>query len=92
MLFGALLLGSVGVAGGLWLGRSQPSGNRLEAQLLSLQEQVATGQASPAQQQQQLELLLALGRRAEASTLVQQLADRAPERWELRLRFLHRWC
>jgi bifunctional ADP-heptose synthase (sugar kinase/adenylyltransferase) len=32
-----------------------------------------------------LELLLALGRRAEASTLVQQLADRAPERWELRL-------
>jgi len=85
LLFGALLLGSVGVAGGLWLGRSQPSGNRLEAQLLSLQEQVATGQASPAQQQQQLELLLALGRRAEASTLVQQLADRAPERWELRL-------
>jgi tetratricopeptide (TPR) repeat protein len=85
LLFGALLLGSLGVAGGLWLGRSQTSGNRLETQLLSLQEQVATGQASPAQQQQQLELLLALGRRAEASALVQQLADRAPERWELRL-------
>lgn len=85
LLFGALLLGSLGVAGGLWLGRSQPSGNRLEAQLLSLQEQGATGQASPGQQQQQLELLLALGRRDEATALLQQLANRAPERWGLRL-------
>jgi hypothetical protein len=49
--------------------------------LPSLQEQGATGQASPGQQQQQLELLLALGRRDEATALLQQLANRAPERW-----------
>ena len=52
------------------------------AQLLSRQDK---GEASAAEQQRLLELLLGLDRQSEAIPLLERLADQDPKRWQLRL-------
>jgi tetratricopeptide (TPR) repeat protein len=85
----ALVAGSL--AAGWWLGqRSGPTGSErsrvaLERQVDQLQARVARGNASPADRQRLLELLLALGEQRQATTLLEQMADQQPERWQLRL-------
>lgn len=92
MIVAGLALAVMGLGGGIWLGRQQASrgpddGRRraLESQLQTLEQQQASGDADPASQQRQLELLVALDRKAEATTLLEQMADRDPQRWQLRL-------
>ncbi|MFM2080138.1 MAG: hypothetical protein RLZZ124_597 [Cyanobacteriota bacterium] len=85
----ALVILSLGT--GWWLGqRSAPSaGERsqaaLQRQVETLQARLAAGSAEEADRQRLLELLLALGRQREATQLLEQMADRQPERWQLRL-------
>ena len=85
----ALVAGSL--AAGWWLGqRSGPTGSErsrlaLERQVDQLQASIARGSASPADRQRLLELLLALGEQRQATTLLEQMADQQPERWQLRL-------
>jgi predicted Zn-dependent protease len=52
------------------------------AQLLSRQDR---GEASAAEQQRLLELMLGLERQSEAIPLMERLADQDPKRWQLRL-------
>jgi tetratricopeptide (TPR) repeat protein len=93
MVAGALLLGALCLGGGIWLGQRQARLNQgigtprqaLEGQLQALQQQIAAGEAGVDEQQRLLELLLGLGRKAEAAALLEQLADRQPQRWGLRL-------
>lgn len=93
MLAAAVALGGLCLGGGVWLGRQQTgtspaaSGSRsaLEQQLAALQQQNAGADATPASQQRQLELLIALERKAEATALLEPLADQQPQRWGLRL-------
>ncbi|QPN63237.1 hypothetical protein H8F25_16855 [Synechococcus sp. CBW1004] len=94
---GALLLALALLAGaaasGWWLGRRQrppattptPANARLEREVRSLRQQLQGQQASPAEQQRLLELLVALNRRQEAIAVLEPLADREPDRWSLRL-------
>jgi tetratricopeptide (TPR) repeat protein len=87
----ALAAASLGL--GWWLGqrhngqadaadRSRPAMERDLAQLLSRQDK---GEASAAEQQRLLELLLGLDRQSEAIPLLERLADQDPKRWQLRL-------
>ncbi|MEB3235869.1 MAG: tetratricopeptide repeat protein [Cyanobacteriota bacterium] len=92
MFAAAALVAGLCLGGGLWIGRQQGSaggggGSRqgLEQQLGALQQQNTGGEATPASQQRQLELLIALERKSEAAALLEQLADREPQRWGLRL-------
>lgn len=92
MVAAAVLLGGLCLGGGLWLGRHQAgsgaggsSRSALEQQLAALQQQNTSPEATPATQQRQLELLIALERKAEAAALLEQLADQQPQRWGLRL-------
>lgn len=64
-------------------GQEQPHPHAQEA--AELQQQLENGTATAAQQQRLLELLVAVERREEALPLLERLADREPERWELRL-------
>lgn len=78
------------LAAGWWLGawqRGTPDGSErtLDAQVDKLLPLVQRGEASAAEQQRLLELLVALNRKAEATRLLEALADRHPERWSLRL-------
>ena len=80
------------LGGGIWLGRQQAArgqgdGRRaeLERQLQTLQQQQESGSSDTASQQRLLELLVALDRKAEATALLESMADRDPQRWELRL-------
>lgn len=80
------------LGGGIWLGRQQAArgqgdGRRaeLERQLQTLQQQQENGSSDPASQQRLLELLVALDRKAEATALLESMADRDPQRWQLRL-------
>jgi tetratricopeptide (TPR) repeat protein len=50
-----------------------------------LQGQLARGAATAQDRQRLLSLLLGLGRQAEAISLLEQMADQAPGRWQLRL-------
>ena len=88
----AVLLAGLSLGGGLWLGQQQARGRSadprrqaLEHQLENLQLQLERGEADPQQQQRLLELLVASGRKAQATSLLEQLADRDPQRWQLRL-------
>lgn len=92
MLLGVtLLLGAA--AAGWWLGRQQQPAAapasarsvRLEREVSGLRRRFDRGQASPAEQQRLLELLIALDRQQEAISLLEPLADREPDRWALRL-------
>ena len=75
---------------GWWLGQWQRGGSSnsqaaVERQVDQLLPVVQRGEASPAEQQRLLELLVALNRKAEATRLLEALADRYSERWSLRL-------
>jgi tetratricopeptide (TPR) repeat protein len=87
----ALAAASLGL--GWWLGqlhseragtaaKSRPAMERDLAQLLSRQDR---GEASAAEQQRLLELMLGLERQSEAIPLMERLADQDPKRWQLRL-------
>jgi tetratricopeptide (TPR) repeat protein len=85
----ALIAGSLAM--GWWLGqRSAPAAAErsraaLERQSEQLRSRISAGSASEADRQRLLELLLALGQQRQATTLLEQMADQQPERWQLRL-------
>ncbi len=92
----ALALAGLCLGGGIWLGRQQVGGaatasgrdasrQGLLRQLGTLEQLQQRGEADAAQQQRLLELLVALERRQQAITLLEQLADQQPQRWGLRL-------
>jgi len=92
----AVALAGLCLGGGIWLGRQQVAGSApptgreagrqdLLRQLASLEQLQQRGEADAAQQQRLLELLVALERRDQAITLLEQLADQQPQRWGLRL-------
>jgi tetratricopeptide (TPR) repeat protein len=85
-------IGLVCVAGGWWLGQLQNGAGSadqarlsLERQVSDLQQRLNLGEASAAEQQRLLELLIGLDRKAEATALLERLADQQPQRWPLRL-------
>jgi len=85
-------LGALCIAGGWWLGQLQSgagaadaSRQSLERQASGLQQRLDGGEASEAEQQRLLELLVALNRKAEATALLERLADQQPQQWSLRL-------
>jgi tetratricopeptide (TPR) repeat protein len=81
------------LAGGWWVGRRQarlavredPKRVLLSKEAARLRLRLDRQEASEADQQRLLELLVALDRKAEAITLLEPMADREPERWSLRL-------
>ena len=90
---GVVALAAVCLGTGWWLGQlhhgsaagESSSQAALQREAQQLRRQLDRGQASAAQQQRLLELLVALDRRAEATPLLERLADREPDRWSLRL-------
>ncbi|MEY3962774.1 MAG: hypothetical protein RLZZ106_29 [Cyanobacteriota bacterium] len=88
---GAIALVGGSLAGGWWLGQHSraPHGNgsqaAVERQVEQLQQRVADGAASEAEQQRLVQLLLVLNQQEEATALLEQLADQQPKRWQLRL-------
>ena len=90
--FAAVGIGGLCIAGGWWLGQLQngPVGadaarRTLQSQASGLQQRLSRGEASEAEQQRLLELLVALDRKAEATALLERLADQQPQQWSLRL-------
>jgi hypothetical protein len=89
----AAVLMAIAASAGWWLGSRQqrPSAPAaastapLEQEVKNLRQRLALQQASPAEQQRLLELLVALNRQAEAIALLEPLADQQPDRWSLRL-------
>lgn len=87
----AIALVAGALAGGWWLGVRSRSGEgdrsrtAVERQAEQLRDRLANGSASEAEQQRLVQLLLALGQDQEATTLLEQLADQQPQRWQLRL-------
>ncbi len=80
----------LGVGAGWWLGQLQRSAasnsqTTVERQVEQLLPLVEGGEASPAEQRRLLELLIGLNRKPEAIQLLDNLANRQPERWSLRL-------
>jgi tetratricopeptide (TPR) repeat protein len=80
------------LAGGWWLGQLQrPAGREqhsqpaLQRQADNLLAKLEREEASEAEQRRLLELLVALNRQAEATEILERLADRQPQRWGLRL-------
>jgi tetratricopeptide (TPR) repeat protein len=57
----------------------------LQRQAQQLQRSVDQGRASEAEKERLLQILLALEQKAEATKLLERLADQNPERWPLRL-------
>ena len=83
-------IAALGVGAGWWLGELQRSAvsssqSMVERQVEQLLPVVERGEASPAEQRRLLELLIGLNRKAEATRLLENLANRQPERWSLRL-------
>ncbi len=81
---------AIAAAAGWWVGgwqRPATTGAERSAdrQVELLLPAVQQGKAGSAEQQRLLELLVALNRRPEAIALLENLADRQPERWSLRL-------
>jgi Flp pilus assembly protein TadD len=79
-------------AGGWWLGQHQqgpqattPRSRQLVAEASRLRQRLDRQEASAAEQQRLLELLIGLNRKDEAIALLEPMADREPERWSLRL-------
>ncbi len=90
--FGVALLVLASLIGGWWLGRQGPSTSAelrsrqvLQQEMLRLRQQQADGQASDVEQRRLLQLLLALEQPAEATQLLEAMADQQPDRWSLRL-------
>ncbi|WP_411871548.1 hypothetical protein [Vulcanococcus limneticus] len=86
----ALALMGLAGAGGWWLGqRGSGGGDRsrlaLERQADQLRSKLDQGSASDAEQERLVQLLLALDQQRQATQLLETLADRQPERWQLRL-------
>lgn len=87
----ALAVASLGL--GWWLGQRQGGGEPaagatpggLQREVEQLRAQWESGEASQAEQQRLLELLVALDRRSEATPLLERLADQDAQRWSLRL-------
>jgi Flp pilus assembly protein TadD len=81
------------LAGGWWLGSRQGWGQRrqdprqaeLSAEAADLRGRLERQEASPAERQRLLELLVGLDREDEAIVLLEPMADREPDRWSLRL-------
>lgn len=91
LLLVAVLMAAA-TAAGWWLGSRQPASRQvaatttpLEQEARTLRQRLAAQQATPAEQQRLLELLVALNRQAEAIALLEPLADQQPDRWSLRL-------
>lgn len=92
LVLGSLALAVLSLMGGWWLGQRQleragPDRSRLELeqQAERLRVDVARGAATESQQQRLLQLLLALEEKAEATQLLERMADQQPDRWTLRL-------
>ncbi|MBE9171688.1 tetratricopeptide repeat protein [Cyanobium sp. LEGE 06143] len=89
----AVALAGTSLTAGWWLGQqrggsgpvSSASRPGLQREAAQLRRRFDSGQANDAEQQRLLELLVALDRRAEATPLVERLADQQPQRWSLRL-------
>lgn len=89
----ALALVTLSMAAGWWLGQRQPlkpppvdprrASLIREAALLQKKEDGL--QATPQDRQRLLELMVALDRQPEAMALLEKLADREPQQWNLRL-------
>jgi tetratricopeptide (TPR) repeat protein len=94
MALALIALLAAAAAGGWWLGQRNQAAAQLEQnrsrrqldqQVEQLQPLVGSGEATEAQKQRLLELLVGLERREEATALLEQLADQQPQRWSLRL-------
>jgi len=92
LLTAAVVAAVLCVAGGWWLGQRQRPPERgrqaqpaLQRQANDLLARLERGEASEAEQQRLLELLIALDRKAEATAILERLADQQPQRWSLRL-------
>jgi tetratricopeptide (TPR) repeat protein len=90
MAMATLAATSLGI--GWWLGHLHhaevPSDQRrsdVTEEIQQLRRRLQMGDASPAQQQRLLELLVAMDRKEEATPLLERLADQEPKRWFLRL-------
>jgi tetratricopeptide (TPR) repeat protein len=89
----AAVLCVLALAGGWWLGsrpgwgprREDPRQVELSARAADLRAKLERQEASPAERQRLLELLVGLGRQDEAIALLEPMADREPDRWSLRL-------
>ncbi len=95
-LWSLLAIGLVGIlalGGGWWLGHRQsaaqasgdPKRTLLTKEATRLRLRLDADEATPADRQRLLELLVALDRKGEAIALLEPMADREPERWSLRL-------
>jgi tetratricopeptide (TPR) repeat protein len=92
LIAAAITVSGLCLAGGWWLGslqrgpaaapKAQPA---LQRQADALLQRLERGEASEAEQQRLLELLVALDRKAEATLILERLADQQPQRWSLRL-------
>jgi predicted Zn-dependent protease len=91
--FGVAALAAISLGLGWWLGQRQGGGEAaagtnpggLQREVEQLRAQWESGEASQAEQQRLLELLVALDRRSEATPLLERLADQDAQRWSLRL-------
>jgi predicted Zn-dependent protease len=91
--FGVAALAAISLGLGWWLGQLQGGGEAaaganpggLQREVEQLRAQWESGEASQAEQQRLLELLVALDRRSEATPLLERLADQDAQRWSLRL-------
>ena len=88
---GALVVVGGSLAGGWWLGQqsrgaeTQRTTAALQRQVDQLRQRLDQGNASDAEQQRLVQLLLVLNQPQEATVLLEQLADQQPQRWQLRL-------
>ncbi|MFM7265157.1 MAG: hypothetical protein ACKOZW_06125, partial [Cyanobium sp.] len=85
---GAVLLGSVALGGGWWLGRHQVGAAPEDARRAALIDEVtrlrgklSRGEAQDADRQRLLELLVGLDRKGEAIAVLEPMADQQPDRW-----------
>ena len=89
----ALAVVAVSVGAGWWLGQRQlprpapldPRRAALAREASGLQERVTARRDTPRDRQRLLELLVGLERKPEAIPLLEEWADREPQRWSLRL-------
>jgi len=88
---GALVVVGGSLAAGWWLGQhsrgadTQRSTAALQRQADQLRQRLDEGNASDAEQQRLVQLLLVLNQPQEATALLERLADQQPQRWQLRL-------